>query len=212
MKGLILNNLYSVEKSLKSSILLVTGLAIVLILTGQPMALRVATFLPFLLIPVNALEVLKHDAISGWQRFEITLPATRQKIIQSKYMTFLLLFMFCMLFISGLFLLVHCVLFPVFSMVFVNFFLRGAGLILCVAALVFPLTYKLGSEKSDTIMMSGTGFSLGMYFAVLFLLQLTIGSPKHFDEIFSVTFLIIAFVLFIISYVVSIQLYKKKEF
>ncbi|GEN29809.1 ABC-type transport system involved in multi-copper enzyme maturation permease subunit [Cerasibacillus quisquiliarum] len=212
MKGLILNNLYTVEKGIKSSIGL-TILAISLLLfTQNPVALRVAAFLPFLLIPVNAFEVLKHDDKSGWSKFELTLPVERHKIIQSKYITFVLLFSMSLVLTFVLFYFVHTFLYPTFTNTFFNFLLRGMGGILAIAALHYPLTYLLGTEKSDTITISSMGFCFGMFFIVFMLLELVIGTVDGFDGIFSVTFFAVSIVLFIVSYFVSYMIYKNKEF
>lgn len=212
MKGLIFNNLYSVEKSIKSSTLLATAIVIGLILAQNPTALRVAIFLPFLLIPVHAFEVLKHDAMSGWSKFEITLPVSRQKIVSSKYMTFLLLFFLSAFIIFAPFLLTHIFIYPTINEIFFNFLLRGAGLILCIAALTYPLTYILGTEKADFITMMGVGFSFGIFFGIYALLQVVMGAVEGFDQIFSMTFISVSILLLLISYVVSSVIYRRKEF
>ena len=212
MKGLILNNLYTVEKSIKSSTILAIAVVIGLMITKTPMALKVAIFLPFLLVPVHAFEVLKHDAMSGWNKFELTLPLTRKTIITSKYVTFLLLFILSALIVSVPFLIAHVFIFPTMTPLFFNFFLRGMGLILCMATLTYPLTYILGTEKSDTVTISSVGFSLGMFFLLSVLLQMLIGTIEGFDEIFSVTFLSVSILLLVISYFTSNEIYKRKEF
>lgn len=212
MRGLILNNFYTIGRSVKSSSLLAIAIVIGLLITKNEMALRAAIFLPFLLIPVHAFEVLKHDTLSGWNRFEITLPVTRKTIVTSKYVTFLLLFITSLIIVSVPFLLVHFFVYPTMNPLFFNFLLRGMGLIISIAALTFPLTYVLGTEKSDTITMSGVGFSLGLFFAVSMLLLLFIGSTENFDEIFSVTFFMIASLLLLISYAISIWIYMNKQF
>lgn len=212
MKGLILNNVYTVKRSIQSSCLLAIAIVIVLLIAQNDMALRAAIFLPFLLIPVHAFEVLKHDARSGWQKFEMTLPVTRKKIVTSKYVTFLLLFITSMIIVSIPFLLTHMFVYPTMNALFFNFLLRGMGLVMSIATLTFPLTYILGTEKSDTITISSVGFSLGLFFAVSLLLLQFIGSIERFDEMFSIIFFVITAVLFVTSYIVSMVVYAKKEF
>ena len=84
------------------------------------------------------------------------------------------------------------------------------GLIICIAALIYPLTYKLGTEKSDSIMMGSVGFSLGMFFVITFILEMI--GVEGFDEKFSSIFFIVSNIFLLISYVVSIKIYKNKEF
>src|SRR5690625_1172989 len=143
MKGLILNNLYSIRISTKTSSILAIAAVIVLVMTQHNIALRIALFLPFLLIPVQAFEVLKQDAMSGWNKFEITLPVTRSQIVGSKYSTFLLLFMCSFMLIMVVFVITDQFMYSVIDQVFFNFLCRGMGIILCLSASTFMLTYKL---------------------------------------------------------------------
>lgn len=212
MSGLILNNIYSVRKSTKTSLLLASVAVIILVLTKETFALRAALFLPFLLIPVQAFEVLKQDAMSGWNRFEITLPVTRKQIVGSKYITFILFFIISLLLIITIFLATHIFLYPVIDLLVFNFILRGMGIILLLAASTYPLTYKLGTEKSDTITIGSMGFTFAIFFGLSILLEIILGSVPNIDEVFSIIFIIIAIILFIISYVVSVFIYTKKEF
>lgn len=210
MKGLILNNLYSVEKSVKSSTLLTIVAVIILLLMNQSATLKLAAFLPFVLIPVHAFEVLKYDAMSGWNKYEIVLPVTRKRIVKSKYLTFILLVILSVFLVFSIAFSVHILMFPTIHAVFFNYLLRGMGLIICIAALIYPLTYKLGTEKSDSIMMGSVGFSLGMFFVITFILEMI--GVEGFDEKFSSIFFIVSNIFLLISYVVSIKIYKNKEF
>jgi len=212
MKGLILNNLYSVERSIRFSTFLSIILIVGLLLIQQSFSVRIAAFLPFLLIPVNAFEVLKLDQLSGWNKFEITLPVKRHQIILSKYVIFLLLFLLGAILSILLFYIIKLFISFSFTLLFFNYLLRGMGMVLCLAVIVYPLTFILGTEKSDIIMLCSMGFAFSMYGLVFALLQLTAGSIDNFDIIFSMSFLSISIILLIMSYVVSTIVYKHKEF
>lgn len=212
MKGLILNNLYSIEKSAKTSIILASAAVIILVMTQLSAAIKVALFLPFLLIPVHAFEVLKHDAMSGWSKFETTLPVTRKQIVGSKYSTFLLLLMCSLMIIIFIFFMVDQVIYPVIDQLFFNFLFRGMAIILCLAASTFMLTYKLGTEKSDAIMIGSASFTFSVFFGLSILLEIILGNIQHIDEVFSVTFFVIASIFLLVSYILSVKIYKKKEF
>lgn len=212
MKGLILNNLYSIEKSAKTSIILASAAVIILVMTQLSAAIKVALFLPFLLIPVHAFEVLKHDAMSGWSKFETTLPVTRKQIVGSKYSTFLLLLMCSLMIIIFIFFVVDQVIYPVIDQLFFNFLFRGMAIILCLAASTFMLTYKLGTEKSDAIMIGSASFTFSVFFGLSILLEIILGNIQHIDEVFSVTFFVIASIFLLVSYILSVKIYKKKEF
>lgn len=212
MKGLILNNLYSMENSIKSSSMLTVVAVVLLLLTNISAALKLAAFLPFVLIPVHAFEILKYDAMSGWNKYEIILPITRKRIIESKYLTFLLLFIFSFVLVFCIAYIIHLFVLPTMHFVFFNYLLRGMGLIICIASLVFPLTYKLGTEKSDSIMIGSVGFSLGIFFVIAFMLEVLIGDVEGVDEMFSIIFFITSVLVLFISYTISVNIYKNKEF
>src|SRR5690625_1635721 len=159
MKGLILNNLYSVERSIRFSTFLSIILIVGLLLIQQSFSVRIAAFLPFLLIPVNAFEVLKLDQLSGWNKFEITLPVKRHQIILSKYVIFLLLFLLGAILSILLFYIIKLFISFSFTLLFFNYLLRGMGMVLCLAVIVYPLTFILGTEKSDIIMLCSMGFA-----------------------------------------------------
>lgn len=212
MSGLILNNYYSIRKSARSSILLACAALIILVLTKEPVALRAALFLPFLLIPVQAFEVLKTDALSGWDTFEVTLPVTRRQIVASKYAIFICFVAVSVLLIGTVFFLTHMFYYPVIDATFFNFGLRGFGIVCCLAASTFPLTFKLGTEKSDSIMMISIGFAFALFFGLLLILSMILTNTSHFDEIFSMIFVGVALVCLLVSYIVSIFIYERKEF
>ncbi|HLR73791.1 MAG TPA: ABC-2 transporter permease [Virgibacillus sp.] len=212
MSGLVLNNLLSIRRSVFVSVLLTIGVVVVLLFTKETFALRGALFVPFLIIPVQAFEVVKQDAMSGWNMFEITLPVKRSQIVGSKYITFLLLFLASLIVTAGSFLITHILFYTVIDPLFYNFLLRGMGIILCVAAMTFPFTYKLGTEKSDTVMMISVGYTCTIFFGLSLIIQPIVGNIARIDEVFSTVFLIIAMVSFVASYIASLIIYKRKEF
>lgn len=212
MKGLILNNFYSMGKGIGYAIFVSVVAVIVLTLVETKIATRVAGILPMVLIPTFALEVLKYDAMSGWSKFEIILPVTRKKIVQSKYTTFLLLLLVSALVPTLMFFIADLFTLQTYTTLFFSYMLRGMGFILCIAALTYPLTYLLGTERSDSISVSSFIFAFGVFISLQFLLQLIIGKVDGFDETFSFIYFVISIIFFGISYVVSTRIYKEKEF
>ncbi|MFS0724132.1 hypothetical protein [Paenibacillus sp. 1P07SE] len=72
--------------------------------------------------------------------------------------------------------------------------------------------FCLGTEKSDQITLLSVGFGFGMFFLVSTLLMFTIGSnAAGYDRIFSVVFVAVSLLAYLISYAVSVLIYNKKE-
>ena len=211
MKGLILNNFYSIRDSIKLSLILAIVANVILIATENSTSMQIAIFLSFLLISSNAFEVLKQDSLSGWSKFEFVLPIARHKIVQSKYLTFLLLLMLSLLVTTVTFLVTS--LFITYSeKLILNFIFRGMAFVFCIASIVYPLTYILNGDKSEVIRLISMFFSLGVFGLVYFFQLQLMDKNENFDIIFSLSFLLVSILFFVISYIFSIIKYKKNEF
>ncbi|TCP70275.1 ABC-2 transporter permease [Baia soyae] len=219
MKGLLLNQYYSNAKSIKGSVVLSFVITTILLLLPYKQTLRLATFLPFIIMVSPILEGLKLEAMSGWNKLLITLPLKRSRVIQSYYLFFsiLLCLGFCVAILS--FMLADFFAKDVLTHSALTSVLKGIGVTLIMGGAIFPLTYYLGVEKAEKIMTTSTITSLGILFFSGWLYEETVGSaimntfPRvHPDLPFSILFLGISLVMFIVSYVVCIRIYEQKEF
>ncbi|WP_341518395.1 ABC-2 transporter permease [Bacillus paramobilis] len=210
MKGLILNNFYSVRESIALSLLLAIVSNVILVLSGNATALKMAFYLPMALITVSAFEVLKQDNLSGWDKFEFILPVERKEIIRSKYITFLLLLIISILVTAGVFML-NSLFVKISGELILISVLRGMGLVLCLASTIYSLTYIYGGDKSELIRIISIIFAFAMFGLVSLMQKMMMGEVEGFDKIFSVNFLLVSCFIFIISYFISISAYKRKE-
>lgn len=210
MKGLLLSNLYSIEKSIKVCMLFaVIAIPFMLMTTDQGPVLRIAFLAPFFLLAITSLETLKHDNESGWNKYEITLPVKRAHIIRSKYFTFLLLVIIGSI-VTSLGMLIASFL-DWFQFTTSSFtpIAKGVSIALCIGALAYPLTYILGTKKSEIVMGSSIGFSFGLWFLLGGLFSL---NGQNSDEIFAIIHLIVSMLCFTVSYFVCRVIYSRKEF
>ena len=212
MRGLLLNHYYSTDKSIRNGLLLTVFISLVLHLAQQSMALRAAAFVPFLLMVQPAFEVLKHDAMSGWNKFVFTLPLRRSQLVQSHYIWLLLLLATGTLIAYGLFFGTAFFVDSPSADIFYNFSLRAIGIVICMGALSYPLTFWWGTEKSDQITLMSVGFGLGMFFLVSMGLLLFLGADApSYDRIFSISLVAVSLLVYLISYVISVRIYNTKE-
>lgn len=214
MKGLVLNHYFSVKKSISFGI----GLTIVIVagmyLTKNQTIINMATLLPFLLIVPPAFEVSQHDDKSGWNKFVAVLPIKKRTFVQSHYLLFLILLGGGALVTFTLFLIGNLIIAPMSLELFFTYLMRGLGITCCLATMQYPLLIKLGVEKAGMIMAISIGFGLGSFFLITYLTYLLIGHVENinFGTASSVIYLAISIVLFIISYFVTVSIYRKKEF
>ncbi|TSB47899.1 ABC-2 transporter permease [Alkalicoccobacillus porphyridii] len=215
MKGLLLNQYYAVEKTIWWYIPLSLVLATGLVFFDHPIVQRLAAFIPLILLGGAALEVLKQEAKSGWSQYVLTLPIKRTWVVQSHYLFFFLLVLVGI--VIGL--VAYLIAQLIFGIGLSNGYIHGLmtvlGLVFTLGFVSYPLTYILGTEKAEVISYIGVGAGLGMYvligalFTFLPLNNVPFINP---DILFPVSFLAINFILFIISYIISVQVYKRKEF
>ncbi|MDQ0207439.1 ABC-2 transporter permease [Alkalicoccobacillus murimartini] len=214
MKGLILNQYYSVEKSIWWYSLIGFVAAMVLIFFENPVMQRAAGFLPLFLLATAALEVVRHEAISGWNKYVLTLPVKRIRVVQSHYLFFLILTIVGVLISIVAYMIAQFVFGLSPSAGYINSLLNIMGISFTMGFVVYPLTYILGTEKAETVTLVGAGVGIGVFFLSAFIFDFIPIEIQglNSDQLFSLSFMIINFVLFIISYIVSIQVYKRKEF
>jgi len=211
MNGLVANNFYSMQGNIKLSLMIALPISLIPLLLGDsgmlPMIVAIQTFI----FAANVGTSLKMDESSKWNRFEITLPVTRNSIINAKYISFAVLILtgvaaslvtVALEMIRGE--LAYDLLFAGYSF--------GLQLALVTIAIVYPLILKVGAEKSDTLLFAAAGIAVGLRFLVWYLLRLSDGTIQFRSSIVDALSLTLALVLFVASYFASIAIYRNKEF
>ncbi|UJL46309.1 ABC-2 transporter permease [Virgibacillus sp. NKC19-16] len=216
MKGLLLNQYYSIEKSIWNYVPLGLIIATILIFFDNHMVQRLAAFMPILFMASAALEVLKQEAKSGWNKYVLTLPVKRNRVVQSHYLFFTILTLTGLLIAFAAFVLAQGIFGQTPGASYINAAMHILGITLTMGFVVYPLTYLLGTEKAEVVLAAGGVSGLGVFFLStfvyqLFIMPLDVLQGVNHDLFFALSFLIINFILFVVSYVVSIQIYKRKE-
>ena len=85
MRGLIRNNLYSMESNILLAFVLSAFLAVSALLMKSPAATPYIIAIQVFLFVVNIGTSLRADEISKWSKYEITLPVSRGDLVLAKY-------------------------------------------------------------------------------------------------------------------------------
>ncbi|PFB50159.1 hypothetical protein CN404_27340 [Bacillus thuringiensis] len=175
----------------------------------------IATFI-ILFAAIPALEVIKYESKSGYEKYVLTLPVTRNNIVQSHYLFYFLVVIIGTLLSYGIF-YVHGLVSdtPIDDDIFKSVSL-GMFIILNAGAIAYPLLYVFGAEKSDAITIGGACGGLVTYFG----LQSVIGylieqfpiSNLNSSVYVSMLYTIFGVIIYIFSFVISVFIYRKKEF
>ncbi|MFJ5764373.1 ABC-2 transporter permease [Lysinibacillus sp. NPDC093210] len=218
MKGLLFTNFYLVHRSILVYTLIGIGVtAFYLKLTGGAYAIFSAITLG-LVITMPVWEILKVESQSGYNKYVLTLPVSRKNIIQSYYLVYFLVVVIGVILFVGIF-----YVYGLFSEVSIDLSLLQTIAftilsMLTLGAIIFPLIFMLGEEKSDFILLLSLLFMglvvnslrLGVYSLIEQppLLKFNLDPLKHVPIIL----LLIGILIFLISFFISLFIYCKKEF
>lgn len=186
-------------------------------ISGDASMHRFVAMLIILFVVMPALEVIKYESKSGYDRYVLTLPVSRTNIVQSHYFFYLLIVVIGAVISYGIFLVYSLGSDEPIDGIF-NIVSFGTFIVLFAGAIVYPLLYMIGPEKSDAIVIGG---AMGGLFAT-FGLQSVVGYaaeqvPLSFLHInpslyVPIIYLMIGVILYIISFFIAAAIYHKKEF
>jgi len=215
MKGLLFNQYYSVFTSLRNYLLLSVAITVILLFSQNEMAQGFAQMLTVIFMSVPALEVLKHESESGWNKFVLTLPIKRSHVVQSHYIFFALGMFSGFIVTIALFFLLDLVVGGIFISQNVLGIMNGAGIALLLGIVAYPLTYQLGAEKSDTVIMLGVMVAVGLFLLSNWLyiefIEEAFQGLNH-ELVFTAGFCVTTLVLYTVSFGITLRVYKRKEF
>lgn len=217
MKGLIVKDLINISKSIKIVLFLVVFYGVMALTTESPGGF---TSIILLVLAMAMLSTYSYDEMVNWDIYALTLPITRDDIIQSKYM-FMLIMSLLGFVLNCLSLIVINWMTKVDS-VFdgVNYVALGTAIIILFYSILIPIITKVGITKARIyiIIFYMIPFAFGS-FIFKQIKKISPNPPKGLMDfiefavrnVYIIVPLLIVFVLGI-SYYISIQIYRKKEF
>ncbi|MGM0867380.1 MAG: ABC-2 transporter permease [Bacillota bacterium] len=217
MTGLLLTNYYLVYRSFFAY----TGLAIlvsgIIFYFGDDSMHRFVAMLIILFVAMPALEVIKLEGKTGYDKYVLTLPVSRSNIVQSHYCFYFFVAIIGALLSYGVFYVYGLISVAPINDIF-NIVSFGTFIVLFAGAIVYPLLYIFGPEKSDAIViggaMGGLFATFGLQGLVGFLIERVPLSNLNIDSSLYVPIIYILFgiITYIISFFVARFIYHKKEF
>jgi ABC-2 type transport system permease protein len=217
MRGLLLTNYYLIHRSF----LTYTGLAIVISAVifyfADPSFYRIIAMLIILLMAMPALEVIKLESKTGYDKYVLTLPISRKNVVQSHYVFYFLIV------VSGT--ILSYGVFSMYSLIsqsavedIINIVSFGTFIVLFAGAIAYPLLYLFGAEKSDGIVLGGGMGGLfvaialqgavGYFVEILATSSLPVASSLHVPILYT----LFGMVMYIASYFIGLSIYQKREF
>lgn len=217
MKGLIVKDLINISKNIKIVLFLVVFYGVITLTTESPGSF---TSIILLVLAIAMLTTYSYDEMANWDLYALTLPLTRDDIIQAKYMF--------MLVMSLLGFVLNCL-----SLIVINWMTKvdnvfdgvnnvalGTTIIILFYSILIPIITKVGITKARIyiILFYIIPFAFGN-FVFKEIKKISPNPPKvliDFIEFAVRNIYIIVPVLIVIvlgiSYYISIRIYRKKEF
>lgn len=204
MRGLILKDLMNLKRHSRIYLVLIIFYFILGVLGGNKdmfnimMVMGVAVMLP--------ITALAYDERSKWDKYALTMPISRNKLVLSKYILTLILLVAAF---------IVCVLTSIFftdtsftEIVLVNLVTFSIGILMM--SFILPIMFKFGVEKGRILMM----IILFTPTAIIMLLS-KVGVSNINEETLNmyINYLpIVAIVILILSVFISLSINRKKEF
>lgn len=216
MKGLIRNNFYTVEGSLKAALLLSFAAAIALAIVGKVTGDSGNLF--SMIISGNlggfgalAMSVMQKDAASKWNKFELTMPVSRKDVVTARYIS-------CMLYVLiGIVMALINVLVFYLATGAVNpermgyGFVFGWGFALSMPTFMIPLVMIFGTDKTDSFMIVSIIMGLVLFLGSSAIMTPFLKDVVNANFVFRLSYVVFSVILFVVSYLLSCWIYKKKE-
>lgn len=203
MKGLILNDLFSIRRLLKTIAIVYLIFMVAWGVAGQP---QTAAMMLGIMSVSYMVNVFSYDEFYRWEKYQKVIPLSARQVVLARYLTF------------GITSLVTLVLGLVYLLVMqVPLFEIGVVLMGTVAmqiysmAVIVPISYKLGVTKGRMLQLLVMLVPAGIFIGMITILnqefsKFSIGIELIFGGVFLVLLLGL-----LLSIRISIRIVRKKE-
>lgn len=209
MIGLLLKDLYTMRQYAKTMLVMLLMFAVISAGLDNPATFFEGFFI--LMSMMLAITSFSYDALAKWDRYALSLPVTRKEIVGEKYLLSLMLCLGSAV-ISFLIALVVLKFSPVDGFGLKEQLIATAAIIcsaLFFAAILLPLTFKFGVEKSRILMIAVFAVIPA---AVIALNKIGVPMPSQSTAFAFLKLLpAVIIVLYILSYLLSVKIYARKE-
>lgn len=218
MKGLLKNNLYATLSNMKvfSAVMLLLGAVGVAIEDNRMTFITGYMLFGMVGFSFNVIAGMRKECVSKWSRYKLTMPVKRSDIVKSYFISQLLWLFAGMLFAGaeiGLSWLFHGFPFDRDTDIFIVF-VAGIGMSLLMGAIFIPLFHLGGEERNEVILVISLTGAVGIFIGLVRVVNIWIGpKPPTWQVILGAFILLIcAAAAFILSYPLTLRIFKKKEF
>lgn len=212
MNGLIRNNFYAMESNLKMSFILAAALVFSPLIIHNPAVYPMIIAVQVFLFVVNTGTALHADEVAKWNKFELTLPIKRNTIIGAKYITFAVLILCGLLtgFCTAICISLSGQTWDVLSILWGYEY--GLGLSIVSVSLMYPIILKIGTEKNEMVLLLSAFAAVGLMCLIAAVLSPVTGEMNLQHPLVGMASISTALLMFPISFIISVNVHRNKEF
>lgn len=209
MTGLILKDLYTLKKQWKMIALIAFVFIIFSFLSNDMTTFLSLTTVYVILLPLTSMA---YDEQSKWDRYALAMPLSAQIIVLSKYVFAFLISLIQLIVALSVGLLLASQAGLEFKDTIVSVVV-SSGVSLLMLAIILPLLYKFGVEKARLIMVMV--FIIPALLAMLAVrmdLAISLEFLDNMDVLLPILLACALVIIIILSILISVRIYQKKEF
>ena len=218
MKGLIIKDLLFIKSTWKNLLLMLAGSIMISVAIGN--YLLAVCVLPVMLLS-SGINTFQTDEFYNTESYMLSYPYSRKQIVLAKYLFTILMLLIATYVGIMIYTIIHFTIHPGYNglnidMIKQLFMWEFAAIF--VNSVFYPVIYKYGCEKSRFVMMSIIMVFLGIvalfsYYINTQHIELDYEGIVNFIQTYGVYALSVFVTLsFIISYVISIIIFKRKDY
>lgn len=217
MLGLLIKDFINLKKSAKIFGLVTILYAFFAIASEE---LSFFTSISIMLFAILTMNVFSHDEVAKWDSYALTMPVSRDNIVQSKYIMTLFLSLAGLVYSISFTLIINVYLKSEMVRDHIVSSLIGTAIVLLFFSIIIPVITKIGMEKARLILVLVYMIPFAIsYFYKTALDKGNVAVPESILRIVTIcvdnayiilpVFLLLAIA---ISYYISLRIYRKKEF
>ena len=217
MKGLLKNNFYATLSNAKvfAAIMLLLGIFVVAMDNKIPSLIIGYMLLAMIGFSLNSIASLRKESATKWSKYKLTTPVKRSAIVQSYFLSLLLWLIVGMVFAGigvALSIMLHGFPFDKDTDVFMLFVI-GVGISLFMGAIFFPLFYLSGEERNEVFLIISLLCGIGIVMGLSTLIN-TLFPKMTAPQLIcgGIAILACSLLVYVLSYPLTVSIFKKKEY
>lgn len=211
MKGLVLKDLYLIKGNIRTLAIALVGF---IVMAFNDMA-TISFIIPFFAV-MMCISTFSYDEFNKWNTYAITLPGGKKTIVRSKYISTILLIIISSVISVLASIIIGNIKGDTNYEEIISTLVGGLFGITLVVSLMYPFIYKFGNEKGRLFLFIIVFLITALGGALLSVIDINEINPPaiitFIDKFGFYIMPVLTLVILYISYIVSLKIFRNKDF